>query len=225
MSRGRSLLLEMHELLEGRGEICLGDAEVKVEEGEELLLHEVHLADGEDGRMGGPVLVLRRLVVQVLGCNDECGQEDTMASAVHALGSNGELVLEALEVDKGGQQGRGLDIGVKDQEPDKVVEGRDDNGRGLLAAAVVVHSRTVGGCVWGRREVIRVVGGWRRATLNDCASVVGNMINHLLGDRAAKESLQTSVGVCLWLCEGRHGIDTYVCMYVCMYVVCGGLWA
>lgn len=48
MSRGRSLLLEMHELLEGGGEIGLGDAEIKVEEGEELLLHEVDLANGED---------------------------------------------------------------------------------------------------------------------------------------------------------------------------------
>lgn len=43
------------------------------------------------------------------------------------LGSNGELILETLEVDKGGQQGRGLDIGVKNQEADKVVERRDDN--------------------------------------------------------------------------------------------------
>lgn len=84
MSRGRSLLLEAHELLEGRGEIGLGDAEVKVEEGEKLFLHEVDLADGEDGRVSGPMLVLGRLVVQVLCCNDERGQEDTMASAVHA---------------------------------------------------------------------------------------------------------------------------------------------
>jgi hypothetical protein len=77
-------LLEVHELLEGGGEVRLGDAEVKVEEGEELLLHEVNLADREDGRVGGPVFVLGRLIVQVLGCHDERSQEDAMASAVHA---------------------------------------------------------------------------------------------------------------------------------------------
>lgn len=37
------------------------------------------------------------------------------------------------------------------------------------------------------------------------------LTNHLLGDRAAKESLQASVGVCHWLCERRHGIDMCVC--------------
>lgn len=36
------------------------------------------------------------------------------------------------------------------------------------------------------------------------------LTNHLLSDRAAKESLQASVGVCHWLCEGRHDIDMCV---------------
>jgi hypothetical protein len=48
------------------------------------------------------------------------------------------------------------------------------------------------------------VGGWRGAALDNCAGIVGNMINHLLSDRATEESLQASAGVCLWFCEGRH---------------------
>jgi hypothetical protein len=91
------------------------------------------------------------------------------------LGSNRELVLEALKVDKGGQQRRGLNIGVEDQEADKIIEWRDHNGRGLLVVAVV-HPRAVGGSVGRRREAIRVVGGWRGAALNDCAGVAGNVI-------------------------------------------------
>jgi hypothetical protein len=43
---------------------------------------------------------------------------------MHAFGSNGEFVLETFEIDESGEESRGLDIGVEDEYPDKVVQWR-----------------------------------------------------------------------------------------------------
>lgn len=43
------------------------------------------------------------------------------------FGSYREFILETLEVDKSGQQGGGLNIGVEDEEADKIVEWRDND--------------------------------------------------------------------------------------------------
>ena len=67
--------------------------QVPVEKVEQLLFHEVDFGDGEAkvlvtsyGGVACPVLILWRRVVEVLGCEDERGQEDTVDSATHALG-------------------------------------------------------------------------------------------------------------------------------------------
>lgn len=45
------------------------------------------------------------------------------------FGSHWKLVLETLKVDKRRQQGRGLNVGVEDEEADKVVEWGDSHHR------------------------------------------------------------------------------------------------
>lgn len=57
--------------------------EVVVEEVEELLLHEIDFREGEVHGVTLPVLVAGRSVVEILGCTDKGGEEDTMTSACH----------------------------------------------------------------------------------------------------------------------------------------------
>ena len=74
-------------------EVLRGDAEVPVEEEEELLFHQVDLGEGEaeavvssHGGVSGPVFVLGGGVVEVLRGEDERGEEDSVHGAPHALG-------------------------------------------------------------------------------------------------------------------------------------------
>jgi hypothetical protein len=74
-------------------EVIIVDAEIPVEQEEELLLHEVDFSDGEakvlvaaDSAVAGPVLVLGRGVIEVLSRKDEGGEEDAVDGAAHALG-------------------------------------------------------------------------------------------------------------------------------------------
>jgi hypothetical protein len=46
-------------------------------------------------------------------------------------------------------------------------------------------------------------GGWW-AALDHRAGIVGNVIDHLWSDRAAKESLECATRVCLWFSKRRH---------------------
>ena len=69
-------------------QVLLGDAQVPVQEEQELLLHQVDLgareAKGlEAAHVGvvGPVLVLGRRIVEVLGGEDKGGQEDAVDGA------------------------------------------------------------------------------------------------------------------------------------------------
>lgn len=78
-------------------EILRVDAEIPVEEEQQLLLHEVDLGDGEakvlvaaNSAVPGPVLVLGRGVIEVLSCKDERGEKDAVDSASHALGDGRE---------------------------------------------------------------------------------------------------------------------------------------
>ena len=81
------------ERLQEGEKILLGDSRLPIQEEEQLTLHEVYLGEGEaeaveplDGRVPGPVLVLGTGVVEVLGCEDEGSQEDSVDGAAHALG-------------------------------------------------------------------------------------------------------------------------------------------
>lgn len=98
------------------------DAKVPVKEEEELFLHEVDFGEGEaegfvafDRSVARPVLVLGGGVVEVLGGEDEGGEEDAVDGATHAFGDWGKALLQAGEIDKGAHQGGDLDMGAVDQ--------------------------------------------------------------------------------------------------------------
>lgn len=77
-------------------QILLGDAGVPVQQEEELPLHQIDLGHGKpeaiealDGGIPSPMLVLGAGVIQILGCQNEGGQEDPVNGATHALGHGG----------------------------------------------------------------------------------------------------------------------------------------
>jgi len=68
------------------------DSQIPIEQEQELLLHQIHLGDGEtevgkaaDRSVSSPVLVLGRRVIQILRGEDEGSQEDPVHCASHAL--------------------------------------------------------------------------------------------------------------------------------------------
>lgn len=74
-------------------EILICDSQIPVKEEEELLFHQVNFCDGEaeaveafHRRIPSPVFVLGRAVIQVLGREDERGEEDAVDSATHSFG-------------------------------------------------------------------------------------------------------------------------------------------
>ena len=62
---------------------CLAEAEIVVEEAKELTLHVVDIEGLEHGGGLLPVDVLGSAVVEVLGSDDERGEEDTVPRAWH----------------------------------------------------------------------------------------------------------------------------------------------
>lgn len=98
-------------------EVVRVDAQIPVQEEEELLLHQVDFGDGKakvvvaaNGTVPGPVLVLGRRVVEVLGGEDERGQEDAVDGAAHALCDGRETRFESAQVDERGHEGGDLDM-------------------------------------------------------------------------------------------------------------------
>lgn len=75
-------------------QVLLLDPQVPVQQEQQLLLHQVDLCPAEaevlvvvaDDAVVGPVLVLGRAVVEVLGGQDQAGQEDAVSRASQSLG-------------------------------------------------------------------------------------------------------------------------------------------
>ena len=149
--------------------LILLDTEIVVEQVEKLLLHEVDLGLGEEGTVLGPVLVLGGRIVEVLGSNDERGKEDTVTSAVHALGDTRKTRLQSVEVDKGAEQGGNLHIALLDK----------DGNEGLEAGkAVDLKLACRVGLGGGNRLCWRRGGsseGLGRPALNDVGSLLGEV--------------------------------------------------
>lgn len=111
-------------------QVVLGDSQVPLEQEQQLLLHQVDLGAGEaKGVVGGvhvgvvgPVLVLGRAVVEVLGGQDQGGQEDAVGGASQAAGHGLQLGLEAVEVDQGRHESWDLDVGGDDQLGDELFQ-------------------------------------------------------------------------------------------------------
>lgn len=141
-------------------EVLLRDTSLPVQEEEQLTLHQIHLGQGEPksfpslhGSVPSPVLVLWARVVQVLGGEDQRGQEDAVDSASHALGNGWQTSPEAAQVHQRAHQGGHLDLRPGDE---RCNEGFDGGKR----------RQGVGGIHWG-------CGGRRGLTM--LADGVGHM--------------------------------------------------
>lgn len=71
--------------------LVLVKAEIVVEKEEQLLFHEVHLCEIEEGGISRPVLVFGRGVVEVFRSNDEGRQEDAVTGTRHACQSGHKI--------------------------------------------------------------------------------------------------------------------------------------
>jgi hypothetical protein len=86
-------------------EVLLCDTSLPIQEEEQLTLHQVHLGQREaksleslHSGVPSPMLVLGARVVQVLGSEDERGEEDPVDSASHALGNRWKAGPKAAQV-------------------------------------------------------------------------------------------------------------------------------
>lgn len=94
--------------------------EAPLEEAQHRRLETVELLDRQAAD-AGVVRVRVQLVVEVLGCEDECRHEEPVA--VHEVEADGGLVLlEAVEVDEGDDEGRRRAVGVLDEAADVELE-------------------------------------------------------------------------------------------------------
>lgn len=127
-------------------ELLLFDSEIVVKKVEELLLHQVDLGLREKSSVLGPVLVLGRRVVEVLGGDNEGSEEDTVTGAMHALGDARKPRPQALQVDESAEQGGHLDVGALDEECDKGFQ----TGKAVdLELARRISFRRGNGSCWG----------------------------------------------------------------------------
>lgn len=111
-------------------QILRGDAEVPVQKEEELFLHQVHFCYGKaeafvatNCRIAGPMLVLGRGIIEVLGCEDKRRKEDPVNGATHAFCYWGEPRLQTRKVDQGRHEGWHLNVGAVDEGLDKGLKG------------------------------------------------------------------------------------------------------
>lgn len=112
------------------------ESEIVVEELEELHLHEVDFGTRETKELAdtvnvldmavgvrGPPLVLGTRIVEVLGGNDERGDEYAVASARHpSFGHLGKLVLEAVEINERCKERRGLHVRPPMKKTDEILQ-------------------------------------------------------------------------------------------------------
>lgn len=159
-------------------ELVLFDTEIVVKQVEKLLLHQVDLGLGEERCVLGPVLVLRRRVVEVLGSDDESGEEDTVTSAVHSLSNTRKPRPQTLKVDESAEEGGNLNVRPLDQESDEGLQAREAVDLELARRVGLGRSDGAGGR-GGRR-----VRGLGRAALNDVSSLVGQVDDHLASNWA-----------------------------------------
>jgi len=82
LGRRRDGLAREERLKKGE-ELDLVHAQVKVEEEEELALHEVDLGEGEDGGVARPVLVLGRRVCENVACQHKRAKAGSSSGATH----------------------------------------------------------------------------------------------------------------------------------------------
>jgi len=91
-------------------EVFLVNPEIEIRQEQELAFHQIHFGRRKEGGIFGPVLVLWRRIIQVLGRDNESGEKHAMPCAMHALGNLRQARLQAIEVHEGTEQGRYLNV-------------------------------------------------------------------------------------------------------------------
>lgn len=194
VSLGDLMAEGLEEVVEVAVEVLLSNSQVPLEKEEKLLLHEVDLGAAEakvvavsgDVAVVGPVLVLGRAVVEVLGGEDESSEEDSVGGTSQASGHGLKLGLEAAKVDEGRHEGGDLDVGRDDELSDELLKSRKaaifgSNGPGLGAPG---RSREVMSGVDGSgRHEGRVAG-------NDVVGGFGKIGDHVATHRLVDELLE-----------------------------------
>lgn len=188
-------------------EILLDNAEVPFEKEEELLLHEVDLGAveaesvhlGGDVSVVGPVLVLGRRIVEVLGSEDERSQEDAVGGASETASHGLKLGLESGEVDEGRHESRDLDVGGDDELSDELFDSGEAavgglDGPGLGALGRCGRKFLLSGGVLLRRHE----GG---VAADDVVGGVGEVGDHFAADGLVDKLLE---GELVELIHGEH---------------------
>ena len=132
-AHGNLLTKRLKEEVKFAVQVLLRNSKIPLKEEEELLLHGVDFlaVEAELIVLGGhvsvvcPVLVLGRAVIEILGGQDERGEEDAMSSASDAASLGLQTRLEAVEVDQTRHESRDLDIRGDDQLGDEVLNRRE----------------------------------------------------------------------------------------------------
>lgn len=112
-------------------EIVLSNSEVPIKQPEKLLLHEIDFRQAEakiveatNACISSPVLVLWRGIVQVLGSEDQRGEEDAVRCALHSFGDRRQTLLQSTEIDKRGHQRRNLYVRLLNKGVDEELKRR-----------------------------------------------------------------------------------------------------
>ena len=93
------------EWLEMEEEILLGNSGVEVQQVQHLPFHQVDLSQAKtksfetfDRGISCPVLVLGAGIIEVLCCQDQGGEEDSVHGTAHALGNGRKFGLQTGEI-------------------------------------------------------------------------------------------------------------------------------
>ena len=181
--------------------VVLLDVEIPVEQEEQLLLHEVHFRHGKakvlvfsNGRVPGPMLILWRRVVQVLGGENERGQEDSVDGAAHALGDWRQAFLQTGQVDQRRHQRGYLDVGPLHERSDEGLEGGE---RLVLGGRAPIVLR------WCPRGSGRKMGLGRDGfAFDDCLRLLRQIRDHVSRDGQVNELVQG--GLVVFYRHERH---------------------
>lgn len=133
----------------------------------------------------GPVLVLGRAVIQVLGGEDKRGEEDAVGSTPDAASLGLQAGLEAVQVDKSRHKSRDLDVGRDDQLGDELLDGWQ---------LLVVRETLLGlwGLGWCRRKLV-LIPCREVVACDDALSSKSQIGDHIPANRLVDELFKGSL--------------------------------
>ena len=152
------------------------------------------------------MLVLWRAVVEILGGENESGEEDAVGGASQTTSHGLKLSLEAGEIDKSRHESGNLDVGGNNELGDEFLDGRQISfsyQNTSLATLTILGGR-------GRRQVLLVFlrlnifgfGGHEFGVArDDVVGGVGEVCNHFAANRLIDELVESHL---VELIHGEH---------------------